>query len=171
MIGLDWFRLAAACAGFWLGGAFRCFDKTAVITGIDYFRLLLVCRIRLNRWLQRVLRLLFLTGTFAISLCLPFAILTLLIGLAFAVLPFLLFSFGVHLSLRFAKQAHVVLGMLLKIFGRHPVSGKLRVARQLVVLVNDLLRRAAYFAFGARTVEYSVYNVATATGVAIAVTF
>ena len=61
--------------------------------------------------------------------------------------------------------------MLLEIFCGDTIAGQLRGAGQLIVFINDLLRRAAHLAFGAGTVEYPIDNIAAATGVAIAVAF
>ena len=44
-----------------------------------------------------------------------------------------------------AKQAEVMLGMLLMIFRQHPVAGGGGVSRQLLVFLIDVLRRAADF--------------------------
>ena len=91
------------------------------------------------------------------------------LGLTFAVLALLLFAAGIHFALRFAQHPQIVLGMLLKVLGGHAVTGQLGVARQLVVLVDDLLRRAAHLALGAGTVEHPVDDVTAATaGIAIA---
>ena len=73
----------------------------------------------------------------------------------------MLFALGVDLALRFAQQAQVVFRVLLKILCGHAVTGQLRVARKLVVFVDDLLRCAAHFALGARAVEHAVDDVAT----------
>lgn len=90
---------------------------------------------------------------------LPFGALAVAFSLAFAVLALLLFAAGVNLALRLAEQPQVMLGVLLKILGGHAITGQLGIARKLVVLVDDLLRGPADFAFGARTVEHPVNDV------------
>ena len=52
-----------------------------------------------------------------------------------------------------------MLGMLLKVLSRNPVIRQLRIARQLIVLVDNLLRRAAHFTLGPRRIEHTVYDV------------
>ena len=52
-------------------------------------------------------------------------------------------------------------GVLLEVLCRHAVVAQLGVTRQLVVFLDNLLRRAADLAFGARTVENAVNDVAT----------
>jgi hypothetical protein len=53
-----------------------------------------------------------------------------------------------------------MLCMLLKRFGCDTVARKLRIARKLVVFLNDLLWRATHFAFWPRAVKHTVYNIA-----------
>ncbi len=81
------------------------------------------------------------------------------LGLAVAILAFLLLAALIDLALRLGQKPQVMLGMLLEILHRHAVIAKLRIARQLVVLVNDLLRRAADLALGTRAVENPVDDV------------
>ena len=64
------------------------------------------------------------------------------------------------LPLRLAEQPAVVLGMLQVALRRHPVARELRVARQHLVLVDDLLRRAAHLAIRPRALEDAVDDVA-----------
>jgi hypothetical protein len=52
-----------------------------------------------------------------------------------------------------------VFGMLLEVFRRDPVARQLRIARKLVVFLDDLLGRAAHLALGAGTVEHSVDDI------------
>ena len=52
-------------------------------------------------------------------------------------------------ALCFGKHPQVVLSVLLKIFRSHPVIRQLCIARQLIVLVDNLLRCAAHLALGA----------------------
>ena len=46
-----------------------------------------------------------------------------------------------------AQHAQIMLGMLLEVLGGHPVTAQLRIPRELIVLVDDLLRRTADLAF------------------------
>lgn len=106
-------------------------------------RLLTLCRLLGLCGLLRVT-----VGAFAIPL-----------GLTFAVLAFLFFAALFHFAHRFAQHPQIMFGVLLEIFGGHAIIAQLRVARQLVVFVDDLLRCAAHFAFGAGTVEHTVHNI------------
>ena len=90
---------------------------------------------------------------------LPFQTLAIAFGLAFAVLALLLFAAGLLLALRFAQQAQVMFGVLLKVLSRHAIIGQLRIARQLIVFVDDLLRGAAHLALGARAVKDPVHHI------------
>ena len=81
------------------------------------------------------------------------------LGLAVAILAFLLFAALIDLALRLGQKPQVMFGMLLEILHRHAVIAKLGIARQLVVLVNDLLRRAADLALGTRAVENPVDDI------------
>jgi hypothetical protein len=67
---------------------------------------------------------------------------------------------ALHLALRLAQHSRVMLGVLEKVLLRHTVVGQLRVPRKSEVFVDDLLRRAAHFAFGAGTVKDTVDDVA-----------
>jgi len=71
-----------------------------------------------------------------------------------------LFLFGRHLAHRFAQHAGIVLGMLHEVLVRHAVIRQLRVAGEVLVLFDDLLRRTAHLALGTRRVEYTVDDVA-----------
>jgi hypothetical protein len=92
------------------------------------------------------------------------------LGLALAVFALLLLTLGVLIALgvqfllRFAQKTQVVLCVLLEIFCRNPVVGQLRITCQLVVFFNNLLRRAAHFALGARTVEHTIDDIADRVG-------
>lgn len=59
--------------------------------------------------------------------------------------------------------------VLLEILGRNPVIAKLGIAGQLVIFVDDLLRRAAHFARGAGTVKHPVDDIGATRLVAVAV--
>jgi hypothetical protein len=165
-----WF---AALAWFWLrlGLAFGCFYQTGVT--------LRLCKIRLRGlgWISVVLGwcrnfglrcVTFLTFkafvAFAIALCLAFPIYALLLFTALV----LLFAALVHFALRLAEQTQIMFGVLLEIFSRHTVIAERRIAGQLAVFVDDLLRRATHLALGAGTVEDTVDNAATAVVIIIA---
>ena len=62
-----------------------------------------------------------------------------------------------------------MLGVLEVALRRHPVAGDLGVARQRLVLVDDLLRRAAHLAVGPRALEDAVDDVAHARRGAVVV--
>gem|GEM_PF-5818373 len=62
-------------------------------------------------------------------------------------LRLLRFPAGIRLALRFAQHTCVVLGVLLKILGGDAVIRQLRIPRQLIVFVDDLLWRSANLAF------------------------
>ena len=103
------------------------------------------------------------------GLLLPILVATILtfavpFGLTLAVLAFLLFATLVHFLLRRAQQAQVMLRMLLEIFGCNAVIAQLRITGELVVLVNNLLRRTTHLAFGARAVKYPVDHITAAVG-------
>ncbi|GAA6192222.1 hypothetical protein NBRC116597_21420 [Phaeobacter sp. NW0010-22] len=108
--------------------------------------------------LMRLLLALLLWCRFAI---LALSALTVTLCLALTVLAFLLFAAGILLTLRFAQHPHVVFSVLLKILRGDTIICQLRIAPELVVFINDLLRRAAHLAFGARAVKHAVDDVAT----------
>ena len=81
-------------------------------------------------------------GICGLLTCLGFlAFATRFVGLC--LLRFLLSLTFRLLAHRFAQKSRVMFCVLLEIFHRHAVTCQGRVARQLVVLVDDLLRRAA----------------------------
>ena len=90
-----------------------------------------------------------LVGAFAIAL-----------RLALAVLAFLRLAAVLLFALRFGQQAEVVLGVLLEVLGRNAIVGQLSIARQLVVLVYDLLGRTADLAVRTGAVEHPVDDIA-----------
>ncbi len=171
--------LAPGCAfGLWL--AFRCLDKIAFVVVI----LLLHNRLWLLRRIVVVaapalLMIVLITTNVLIALIaaalisvtlltvVPFAV---PFGLAFAVLAFLFVAALVHFALRLAEQAQVMFRVLLKVFGRYAIIAQLRITRELVVFLYDLLRRAAHFALGAGAVKHAVDDVATLLRT-VAVTF
>ena len=71
-----------------------------------------------------------------------------------------LFLFGGQFAVRFGQHPGVMFGVLRKIFGRNPVIRQLTVTGQLLIFFDDLLRRAAHFALGARAVEHTVGDIA-----------
>ena len=73
---------------------------------------------------------------------------------------FLLFAGLVHFAHRLGQNTGIMFGVLGKVFGIDPVIGQLRIAVQLGVFFDDLLRRAAHFAIGARAVEHPVDDIA-----------
>ena len=83
---------------------------------------------------------------------------------ALLLLALLLFALRIHFFLRHAQQAQVMFRVLLKVFSRHTVIGQLCVSRQLIVFVDDLLRRAAHLALRAGTVKHAVDDIADGTG-------
>jgi|SRR3989338_1446185 len=87
--------------------------------------------------------------------------LTITVAIAIAGLLLLtLFLFGGHLTLRFGKQAGIMLGVLQEILGGNAVIRQLRVAGEHLVFFDDLLRRSTHLAFGARAVEDTVDDIA-----------
>ncbi len=130
-----------------LAAALRGFDKAAVF---------------LDRREHIGLRGLGRIGTLTLPAIAPLAV-----GLTVAVLAFVLFAPRLLFALRLVEHALVMLGVLLEILGRHPVARKLRIAGKLVVLVDDLLRRAAHLALGAAAVEHTVDDVAQRVAVAV----
>ena len=97
-------------------------------------------------------------GSFAFLALYPLAV---PLCLTFAVLAFLLIATLVNLALCVGQHAQVMFGVLLEVLCRHAVVAQLGITRQLVVFLDNLLRRAADLAFGARTVENAVNDVAT----------
>ena len=79
------------------------------------------------------------------------------------------FGVGFLFAHGLGKQPGVMLGMLLKILGRHPVARQLRITRKLGVFVDDLLRRAAHFSFRSRTVEDPVDDISDVSRRTVAV--
>ena len=70
------------------------------------------------------------------------------------------FLLGCHLARGFGQHAGVMLGVLAEVFSGHTVVGPLGVTRQHLIFLDDLLRRTAHFAFGARAVEDAVDDIA-----------
>jgi hypothetical protein len=121
--------------------------------------------LRLLRGLRRFFFLRLQPGRpLAVALGLPVAL-----GLTLAVLRLGLLALGVDLALRLGQHSQVMLSMLGKILGGDAVARQLRVAVQLVVFLDDLLRRAAHLSVRARTVEHAVDDIATGGTVVVAV--
>merc|ERR1711969_432113 len=87
--------------------------------------------------------------------------------LTLAVLALLLLAPLVDLALRLGEHTHVMLGVLLEVLGRHAVVSEPGVTRQLVIFVDDLLRRTAHLALGATAVEHTVDDIAQRVAVAV----
>ncbi|OIQ72466.1 hypothetical protein GALL_459060 [mine drainage metagenome] len=68
-----------------------------------------------------------------------------------------------QLSHRLTQHAGVMFGVLQEVFMRHAVIGQLRIARQLEVFLDDLLRGAAHLAFGTRRFKDAVDDVSHRT--------
>ena len=92
------------------------------------------------------------------------AILTVPLVMAIATLPATLLLARLLLSRLFAhrlgQKPGVMLGMLQEVFRGHAVIRQLGITRQKLIFFNDLLRRAAHLAFGARAVEDTVDDIA-----------
>ena len=108
-------------------------------------------------WLRR-LRLLATIGLRLLATSLSSILRSLRLLLGLLLLLVLLLAF-LLLALCLGQHAQIMLGMLLKVFSGNPVVRQLRVAGQLIILVYNLLRRAAHFAFGTRRIEHTVYDV------------
>lgn len=91
--------------------------------------------------------------------------------LTFAVLAILLVASRVLFALRLGQQPHIMLRMLLKVLSRNAVVAQLSIARQLVVFINDLLRRTAHLTLWARAVENAVNDIANRATIVVTVRF
>jgi hypothetical protein len=96
----------------------------------------------------------------SVTIALIAAVTLIAFRLTVAVFTFLLFATLVNFALGFGQKAQVMFRMLLEIFHRDAVIAQLGITCQLIVFINDLLRRAAYLALGARAVENPVYDIA-----------
>ena len=76
---------------------------------------------------------------------------------------------GIHLLLRRGEHPGIVLGVLLEVLDGDAVAGELRVAGELIVLLDHLGRGSAHLALGAGTVEDAVDDVAALRAVAVLV--
>ena len=65
--------------------------------------------------------------------------------------PLLLLTLLVPSRLRRVENAQVMLRMLKKRLGHHPIAGSRLITRKRLIFFNNLLRRATDFAFGSRT--------------------
>ncbi len=82
-----------------------------------------------------------------------------LAALPVALLLLLLFASRFLLAQGLVQQPGIVLGMLLKVFEGDAIIRELRIARELIVLLDDLLRRSADFALGSGGVEDAVDHI------------
>jgi hypothetical protein len=96
----------------------------------------------------------------SVTIALIAAVTLIAFRLTVAVFTFLLFATLVNFALGFGQKAQVMFRMLLEIFHRDAVIAQLGITCQLIVFINDLLRRAAYLALGARAVENPVDDIA-----------
>ena len=71
--------------------------------------------------------------------------------------------FGGLLTHGFGQKAGIMFCVLQEILGRHAVVRQLRIAGKHLIFFNNLLRRAAHLAFGARAVEDTVDDIAEGT--------
>ena len=62
-----------------------------------------------------------------------------------------------------------MLGVLRKILCSHTIARQLCIARKLLVLIDDLLRRAAYFALRTAAIKNAVRDIAATRLGAVAV--
>lgn len=152
-----WARLAWFALGRLHQSAISRFDHLDHI-GLHIAITLRCCRLRL--WLLGFARsaLCFALGTFAVAL-----------GLTFAIFTLLRFAPLVDLFLRSAQHTQIVLRMLREILGRNTITRKLRIARKLLVFVDNLLRCPTYLALGAGTVKHAIGNISPRLLRAIAV--
>ena len=140
---------------FWLGLlALRRFNMGLIIVRrrLRIFALIVVLIVIL-------MAVAFLTlGAFAITLCLPLAVLT-----------FLFIAALIDLALRFGQKAQIMLRVLLKILCRNAVIAQVCITGKLIVFLNHLLGCAAHFAFGTAAVEYAVDDISAALRLPVAV--
>jgi hypothetical protein len=140
-----------AARRFGLRLAFGRLDQTdvALVIAADDIGLRLGCRILRHGLLALV----------ALTPTRPLGAVAVAILLTITVEALLLLAPRVLFLLRLAQQAQVMFCMLLEILGRNPVTRQLRIARQLVVFLNDLLRCAAHLALWAGAVKHAIDNV------------
>ena len=166
LTGLGRFLGAARAATLDFGRTFGCFDQTRFLGrwGVDH-GIEIAARLGLTRRLD-------LTRRFCLNAAITVARLiwhiTIGVGRPVA-LPLAVTAptlLGLELltrfllALRFGQHAQVMLGMLLEILGGDAVIAELRIAGELVVFLDDLLRCAADLALGAGRVEYAVDDIA-----------
>jgi len=90
-------------------------------------------------------------------------------GLTVAILLLLLFAGLFDLAHRFGEHPGIMFGVLRKVFSSDAVARQLGIAVQLIILFDDLLRRAAHLAIGARAVENPVDDIAARGSIVVAV--
>jgi hypothetical protein len=88
---------------------------------------------------------------------------------ALAVLAILTDALLGLIALRLSEHPGVVLGMLQEALGGHAVAGQVRVTRQRLVLVDDLLRGAPHLAVGACALEDAVDDIANVAPLVVVV--
>ena len=99
----------------------------------------------------------------------PFATFAIALSLSLTVVALLLFAPHLLFTLRFTQQAQIMFRVLLKVLCRNPVVAELRVASQLIVFLNHLLRGAAHLALGAAAVKDAVDDITAALLLPVAV--
>ena len=82
--------------------------------------------------------------------------------LALAVAP--LIGFALQFPGRFTQHAGVMFRMLQKVFKGDAVVAQLGIARQHLIFLDDLLRRAAHLALWPRTVKHAVDDISQCPG-------
>tara|TARA_R110002049_G_scaffold23545_5_gene83460 strand:- start:15883 stop:16503 length:621 start_codon:yes stop_codon:yes gene_type:complete len=163
--------------GLWL--AFGCFHQTALCFRFDLdiglwllvriARLVPVIVLLALIVLRALIVLLSWIATLIAITLLALSTLAVAFGLAFAVLAFLLLAALVNFALRLAEHPQVMFCVLLEILGRNAVVAQLCVTRQLVILFNNLLWRAAHLALRAGAVEHPIDDIAAALGRTLAI--
>ena len=68
--------------------------------------------------------------------------------------------FGGHFALRLAQHAGVMFGVLQEILSRDAIIRQLGIARQHLIFLDDLLRRATHLALGPRAFKHPVDDIA-----------
>ncbi len=183
----DWCRFCGRLGRIWLLSrrsslAFRCFDQTVLIS--LHITLLhskgamrrcitgsVLCpcscvscgplRVATIVILLRATRLRPILIAILVTLCLP--IFLSLPGALFMLLT-ARFLLGLHFALRLRQKPRVMLGMLLKVLSCDTVVRQLRIPRKNLVFLDNLLRRSAHLAFGARAVKNTVDDIAKRLG-------
>lgn len=98
-------------------------------------------------------------GRCLFPLALAFGALSILTLAAFLLLALFFLTQGFLLFLSLAQETQIMFGVLLKVFSRHAVIGELRITRELIVFVDDLLRRTTHLALWAGAVEHTIDDI------------